>query len=167
MKNLILLLCICSISACADEYIYFGSWSKHLTDHPNSGMQTIEPEKSHPCWKQNACVTGSKYIEEKYNETQNLIGYQKGGLMVGHFKNSYDKSTVIVTKNFQHDHKNLGFILAVGVTHGYTDCDEKEKPGTAKICAHYQAGVAYTKYKIEPVLSITGTVVNLSFRRKI
>lgn len=167
MKTILLILALISSFASAGDYVYLGSWSHHLNEHPNSGWKTIEPDADHPCWKKNICITGEQYVEEKFNETHNLIGYQKGGLMVGHFKNSYDKSTVIVTKNFQHDHKNLGFILAVGVTHGYTDCDEKEKPGTAKICAHYQAGVAYTKYKIEPVLSITGTVVNLSFRRKI
>jgi hypothetical protein len=169
MKKLMFIaMLLLSTFASASDYLYLGAWSHHLNqDHPKSGTEEIAPPANHPCWKLNQCVIGSKYVEYEYNESHDLIGYQRNGLLVAHYKNSFNQSTVLVANSFESQYKDLKFILALGATHGYTDCGHYDDGKRAKLCAHYQAGIAYTKYKVEPVISLSATVFSLTFRVKI
>lgn len=148
MKFLIVIFLLLSPFVSAD-HLYLGAWSYHFNDHPNKGWDESLPQE--------------------YNQTHNLIGYQKNGYMIGHYENSFNQSTVVVTRNFESNHKDFAFIFAVGATRGYNDCgNEKQNPGTdKKICGYYQAGIAYTKYRVQPVFGLSGSIAVLSFRIKI
>lgn len=138
MKILIAFLLMVSANAFADR-IYIGGWSHHLNDYPG-------------------------FDEGEYNETHNLIGYERKGYMVGHYKNSFNQSTVVAVKNFESQHNDIAVFISVGATRGYGDCEKRETVNDKKICAHYQAGFAYTKYRVQPVFSISTTVTFLTFR---
>jgi len=143
MKLFIALLLMLSPFACAD-YVYLGAWSHHWEGQPDK-------------------------TKKDYNQTHNLIAYERKGYMVGHFTNSFNESTFIATKNFELEKGDFSFFFAAGATHGYTNCENQKKDaGTdKKICPYYQGGVAYTKFKIQPAIAFNQTVALLTFRIKI
>jgi hypothetical protein len=154
----------------AEEYVYLGGWSHHFSDHPKSGMTDgYEPPANHQCWRASTCITGEpEYVEYKYNENHHMIGYQKNSYLLAHFKNSFNQNTWVLDKQFTITKKgNFTFLASLGITYGYTDCDFEDKGTKAEFCPHYQAGFAYTKYKIEPVISFGANHVGLAFRLKL
>lgn len=142
MKFLIVILLVISPLGFADDYIYLGAWSKHSETENWDG--------------------------ENYNESHYLIGYQKSRYMAGYYKNSFNESTFVITKSFEKEVNNVSFFVAVGATHGYTDCENKKRHETKpKVCGYYQAGITYTKHRIQPVIGFSGQTAVLSFRIKI
>jgi len=169
MKKIILLLALLvNCTANANEYIYLGALSHHFNSHPKDGWEEYAPPSGHPCYRYNSCVTGGENIEYQYNENHHLIGYQKYGYLVAHFDNSFNQSTWLVARQFESEPRsNLTFIAAVGATHGYTDCDYEDSGTNATTCPYYQVGVAYSRFKLQPILATTGSVITLSFRLQI
>ena len=152
----------------ADEYIYVGGWSYHTKSHPKDGFGEYTAPSSHKCHKYGACVSGTREKKYEFNSDHDMIGYQAKGFMVAHYTNSFDQSTWLVAKHFEsHLEHNLSVIAQIGVTNGYTDCDFEDSGTKAKTCGYYQVGMAYNKFKVQPVLSTTGSVWMLSFRVKI
>lgn len=145
MKFLIVILLVISPLGFADDYIYLGAWSKHI-------------DQDTQYWDGN-----------KYNESHQLIGYQHNSYMLGHYKNSFNESTFVATKNFEKKVNDFSFFIAVGATHGYTDCENKKQHygKDPKVCGYYQAGIAYTKHRLQPVFGLSGSIAVLSFRIKI
>lgn len=70
----------------------------------------------------------SKHVVTKdRNETNNLMGFQYGGISAGYFKNSWYKDTYFLTfartpwkKEFKHD-LSIDFQYKAGIMHGYGD----------------------------------------------
>ena len=163
---LVVLLSLFSLSVSADEYVYFGGWSQHYGEHPNSTEANLP---DHPCWEPGGpCVEGLKYYDPDFNGNHKLIGYEKYGFMLGHFKNSFYQNTWVLDRKFNlKKYKDFTLLGSVGLTYGYTDCDFKNRGSKSEVCPSLQIGVAYTKYKIEPVISTGGDYINLTFRIKI
>lgn len=152
----------------ATEYVYLGAWSHHTNEHPKSGYQYHSPEADHPCWRTGTCITGDEYVEHHYNETHQLIGYQKNGYLLAHYTNSFDQLTWLAARQFESaPHHHFSLMASIGITYGYTDCDYEDSGTNATACPDYQIGIAYTQYKLQPILATNGSVITLSFRLKI
>jgi hypothetical protein len=167
MKKLMFIAILMLSTFASADYLYLGAWSHHFKERPELvEHEYIAPPPGDVCASIEACSIKT-VTKREYKETHNLIGYQSHGFMLGYFKNSFDKSSVVIAKQFEYQYKDVALILSAGATHGYTDCRKEESNGDARLCPHIQAGIAYTKFKIEPVLSATDKSVNLSFRIKI
>lgn len=140
----------------AKEYIYVGGWSYHFAEHPKDWLEDTESN-------------GTVVHEYEFNSNHHMLGYQAKGLMVAHYDNSFGQSTWLVAKHFekQHDTLPVSFIGQIGATNGYTDCDFEDKGTKAKTCPYYQVGMAITKFRVQPVISTSGSVWMLSLRARI
>lgn len=151
MKNLILFftLLFLSLNAMADDspkYLYTGAWSKHMG--------------------------GDTYMEGKrikeYNETHNLIGIEIDGYLVSSFYNSFYTQGYLVGKKFYRDEiiKDFEFSIYVGATSGYAICMGEKEPGYEynRWCPAVVPTIAYTRFKVEPVVLIIGNALALSVR---
>lgn len=165
-KLLPVFLLIFSGQSFSSEYAYLGGYSTHWGKHPNSTEANL-PDG--PCWDPGGpCVEGLRYYDPDFNGNHKLIGYEKNGFMIAHFKNSFYQNTWMIDKKF--DLKKYGdFTLlgSIGLTYGYKDCDFENRGSKSEVCPSLQIGIAYTKYKIEPVVSTGGDYISLVFRIRI
>lgn len=143
MKNVIKMIAVMLAvsvsfhSDAAEKYVYFGAWSKHFVAHP----QNVEED-----------ATKHKY---EFNENHKLIGFQYGSYMIGKFDNSFNQETYIATKQWVLLNKgNVEFIGSLGLTHGYHGCSQKNDEDEAETCPYASIGVAYTRFKVQPTLSL-------------
>lgn len=152
----------------ATEYVYLGAWSHHLQDRDDKvTVEYIPPPQGSVCLNLAAC---SITIVEKqyYNETHQLIGYQKNGYLLAHYTNSFDQSTWLAARQFESAPRHhFSLMASFGITYGYTDCDYEDSGNNATACPDYQLGIAYTEFKLQPILATNGSVITLSFRLKI
>ena len=168
MKFIVLALLLISFKTLATEYLYAGGWSYHTSEHPKSGWQTHQPDPDHRCWRTSSCITGRQYVDYDFNQNHHLIGYQKNGYLLAHYDNSFNQSTWFAARQFESAPiHHVSFLASVGITHGYTDCDYEDSGNNATTCPDVQVGIAYTQYKLQPVIATNGGVITLSFRLKI
>ena len=155
MKNAIKMLAVMLAvsvsftSEAADKYVYFGAWSKHFVAHP----QNVEED-----------ATKHKY---EFNENHKLVAFQYGSYMIGRFENSFYQETYIATKQWDLvERGNVKIIGALGLTHGYHGCSQKNDEDDAETCPYGSIGIAYTKYRIQPMLSLgaRGNVFQFTLR---
>jgi hypothetical protein len=132
-------------------------------------LMVIPPPASHSCWKTGSCIIGSQYYEKHdFNQTHHIIGYQRNNYLLAHFKNSFGQDTWVLDKNFTIAKPgNFEVLAALGISYGYTDCSFKNSGAKAEFCPHYSIGVAYNKFRIEPVVSTGGDYISLAFRIKL
>lgn len=168
---LIIVFALVSVSyeSKADEYVYMGAWSHHFSTPETKVIEGYEPPANHKCWKTNTCIIGDdQYIQTDFNENHRLLGYQKNSYLIGYFKNSYDQDTWFIDKTFIIDESsNIQLLASIGAQYGYTSCDFEDKGESSKLCPKIGFGFAYTKYKLQPVLSLNGKALVLLFRVKI
>jgi hypothetical protein len=140
MKILILLLMFFSLSVNAhtNEYLYLGAWSKHINDE---GYEQ--------------------------NSTHNLIGYNKHGIVAGVFKNTYnDRAYFFGGELKSYQYKDFQFNLYGVVVFGYYECFGGKPDGAQmrKICPTLTPEFVYTKYKLQPTVSILVKAVTVGAR---
>jgi hypothetical protein len=138
MNKLLFLLVLFSFSANAENYLYLGSWSKHFKSH-STGFE--------------------------YNDTHNLIALQKDGYTLGTFENSFYRQTYFLTKAFyKAKYKDVVFIMNAGLSYGYGACLSDSIREAEKLCGIAFPEFVYTKYKIQPVATVTHKLYSFSLR---
>lgn len=168
MKVIAFILLLAAFNTQAKEYVYAGGWSYHTSEHPKSAWQTHEPEASHKCWRTGTCITGKEYVDYDFNNDHHVIGYQKNVYLLAHFDNSFNQSTWLAARQFESAPiHHFSFLASVGITHGYTDCEFEDSGNNATTCPDVQVGIAFTKYKLQPVIATNGSVLTFSFRLEI
>lgn len=60
--------------------------------------------------------------DHEYNEQHNLVAVEYNGYVAGYFKNSHDRDTVFLAKEFKKDTAIGEFGVMAGVMRGYTVC---------------------------------------------
>lgn len=157
-KLLPIILIVFSTIANANDYVYLGAWSYHFNDNPNTHREA------------SCTIEGCRFYlaADKYNESHRLIGYQKNSYLLAHYDNSFYQSTWLASRQFESAFsKNFSALAAIGITYGYTDCDYEDKGTNPTACPYYQVGIAYTKFKLQPIIATSGSVLTISFRLEI
>lgn len=101
--------------------------------------------------------------DSQYNQSHDLIAYERNVYLVGRFKNSYNRTSYVAAKGW-HEHRGyLRLSLFVGGVYGYRSCygDEGEE---GRICPLIVPSVAWTGYKIQPALFLMGEALVASVR---
>lgn len=138
----------------ADEYLYTGAWSYHANDK-------------------------ERHLK---NETHRLIAYEKDGVMVGTFKNSYYDQTYLIAKTIDHrfikpyNTKYINLEFKAALTYGYYQCfgGKTRNDNTKNFCpaivtsvSSDKVAVQIGKYSIQPAYMMMGSNVHiLSLRTK-
>lgn len=92
MRGLLLCLLLTSCAPAFADSLYLGAWSTHLDSEYN------------------------------YNETHNLVAYERDSWAIGYFRNSYNRDTVFVSKEFSKRNRLVQYGAMVGVMRGYRKC---------------------------------------------
>ena len=137
--KIIMALFICLIANCSmADSLYTGAWSYHPI-----------PDK------------------DVDHSSHNLIGYEHNTLLVAAYKNSYGKASLFVAKRLEFiDEPTWKAAVNVGINYGYYKClrvDMEEKTW----CPAVVPEISYTKYKVQPTLSLFGKAIVLAFKWEI
>ncbi len=142
MKIIVAILIIITANSAIADGLYTGAWSYHFNREE---------------WREKGW---------ELNENNQLIAYKYGKVVAGHFYNSFGDSTAMINieiANYQfHD---IRATLYGGGTYGYSFCDgdqPKTKHDPKKFCASLSPEFKYTKYSLQPSLSIIGKGVAAS-----
>lgn len=105
------------------------------------------------------------------NENHQLIAYQHGKVIAGHYYNSFGDSSVMLNIEIAHyQYHDIRTTLYGGAIYGYSFC-EGDQPKTMhdpkKVCPNFLPEFRYTKYSFQPALLIIGKGVTVSFRWEI
>src|SRR5690554_5139755 len=96
------------------------------------------------------------------NTSHELIAVTYRGLMVGRFKNSYYQDTHVIAKSFHvWSGGHLEANIMAGAMYGYSHCysGEYHPPGEpARWCPALLPELAYTRWRVQPVLSMFGSI---------
>ena len=94
------------------------------------------------------------------NETHNIIGVEYKGYSAGYFKNSYDRDTFFIAKNWRWPlFENWNATASLGLNKGYRSCFGDDGDGGI-ICPHGYVGIEYDKYRLVHTLKVVpGAVV--------
>lgn len=125
-----------------NEYLYTGAWSYHLND----------PKR-----------------DEK-NETHYLLAYNKTGVLVGTFKNSYYDQALLIGREINTwQYKDIQAGIYGGVVLGYWQCfgGKEEGDQMRNICPAIIPEIAYTKYKVQPSFMLLGKAAVFTIRWRI
>lgn len=104
-----------------------------------------------------------KVEDFNYNETHNMKIVQRNNILFGEFTNSFGNSTYVVGYDLKLANKHdFQFGLIGGAVHGYkNDAIKSWKFNVMPIVVPY---VTYTKYDIQPSLSLMGNAVVVSVK---
>lgn len=135
------ILCACIQESKADS-IHLGAWSYHI--NPVVGVN---------------------------NERHDLIAYEHNSYVIAVFKNSFGDRTYGVGKEFElFEYNNIKGSVLVGLDYGYKECIAKKQTaeqykyhsrGDAQVCFLAVPSIQYTKYKLQPTISLMGDAVTL------
>lgn len=160
------ILCSCIQDSKADS-LYVGSWSHHFSEATQPKHKPVEqypcpPQYRYGCIK----VPEPKYKKIEFNETHYLIGYEHSSYSIGYFKNSFGDDSVLIDKQFhvlQFD--DIAVIAHIGATYGYRGCNGQDK-GNKQVCPELAAEFAYTKYQIQPIITLIPDAVTFGTKWK-
>lgn len=96
------------------------------------------------------------------NETHNILALEHEGYSAGYFKNSFDRDTFFVAKNWRWGlSENINLTASLGLNKGYRMC-YGDDDSNSNICPHGYLGVEYTKYRVVPTLKMQPGVILFS-----
>lgn len=129
------------------------------------GMRSHHFNFNQYCDKKNKC-----FGNDKPNSNHNLFMYEYKSYEVGTFVNSYYDKTYLLAKKIRVDApiiNNVYLSFHVGATYGYHDCIYNSNYSSKKkTCFMFSPEIAYTKYKLEPILLLFGSGIAISARYK-
>lgn len=104
--------------------------------------------------------------DSQYNQSHDLIAYERNVYLVGRFKNSYNRTSYVAAKGW-HEHRGyLRLSLFVGGVYGYRSCYGDE--GTeARLCPMLAPSATYTRWRVQPSVFLFGEALVLSARVEI
>lgn len=94
------------------------------------------------------------------NETHKLLALEKDNFIVGRFKNSHSKTSMVVGYNFQSNTNHFNYGLTLGGVTGYED----KMPEVIGVTPAFIPFVSYNKYFIKPQFMLLGNAAVLSFK---
>ena len=103
--------------------------------------------------------------EEADNENHRLVAFSYGNVMFSSFRNSHDVDSWAATYLLRYEpweYIELGTQL--GIVHGYTDEQIEPMPCWDGVCLAVIPQIAYTQYKVQPVIMVVGRAVAFSIR---
>lgn len=62
------------------------------------------------------------FVEGEYNEVHNMVGINYDSWVVAYFKNSYNRHTGLLGKDWRWHYKDLHYGVIGGLTYGYREC---------------------------------------------
>lgn len=98
-----------------------------------------------------------------YNEVHNMVGVNYDSWVAAYFKNSYERHTVLIGKDFRWSFREVHAGVMVGGTFGYREC-YGDNGGSAKVCPFlapylgYDAQVSPKLVFTHQMAAIVGTV---------
>jgi hypothetical protein len=104
-------------------------------------------------------------IKGDYNESHDLLAYQRDGFTLGSFVNSYDEQSFVFSYSyptFKHGYLHLNTVI--GVTYGYRECYGYNAEADQRVCPYAAPEFVYTKYKLQPAIGFLAHAVAISFR---
>lgn len=103
----------------------------------------------------------SKHLDGgEHNETHKFLALEKDNFIVGRFKNSYSKTSLVAGYNFQGTTNHFNYGLTLGGVTGYED----KMPNVMGVTPAVVPFVSYNKYFIKPQFMLLGTAAVLSFK---
>lgn len=106
------------------------------------------------------------FTQDYTNDTHHMVGLRINNIVVGRFKNSYDRETFFLgfygELNLTENWHVLG---AIGAMKGYTSCFGNEGED-ARWCAMVAGGVSYSGFSeyIQPAIFQLGDATNIGFK---
>lgn len=89
------------------------------------------------------------------NSTHNMVGIRINNIVVGRFKNSFNRETIFAGVYGEFDKQDFTFFGSVGAMRGYTRCYGEEGYGSKAVwCPMATVGVSYNGFSeyIQPAL---------------
>lgn len=123
MKYLFLIVMLFSLPSVAGDLL-LGQYSYHFDkcvdkECPN---QHLVERNYHTTGEGSICEFGCERYEGRYRDTHPLIGYTNRTYTAFIMKNSFDKTSIVVMRNFTYDWtKNLRPAASIGLATGYDE----------------------------------------------
>lgn len=107
-------------------------------------------------WHKDSFYERAEAYNRQVNPNQRLFAIEVGGYVFGRYDNSIGIETDIFARAFKlGSYENFTFRGLVGASYGYYEClDKISKEMKKRYCALVIPEILYTKYKIQPSLTV-------------